>query len=344
MPRKVHETVMQQVRPLVEQGLSGAEIARRLGLKDREARWYRAHVLKEAAAPNGLRLDASPPVKREDVPLEAIHLEGDTKARVAIDGHLVNEYAEAMTEGAQFPPVLLFHDDEGYWIGDGHHRCRAAKQVGFLTIRAEVQAGGEREAFLAACAANATHGLRRSAIDKRYVVDILLRDEEWSQWSDREIARRCAVSHPERAERLARRSGNGYQMAETRTVQRGETVYAMDTSRIGARAETTAPANEEPRDDRDTHPAPVSELGQSHAESNGPEVPQAASGPSTPTATRRPRKLTWDICHQRLVENLVRTWSLDVAHGYLRELQQLIENLQSVAARVETVIREQEEG
>jgi hypothetical protein len=33
-------------------------------------------------------------------------------------------------------------------------------------------------------------------IDLRRAVLTLLRDEEWGQWSDREIARRCAVYHP----------------------------------------------------------------------------------------------------------------------------------------------------
>jgi hypothetical protein len=44
--------------------------------------------------------------------------------------------------------------------------------------------------------ANAHHGLRRTNADKRRAVEMLLRDEEWRGWSDREIARRCAVTHP----------------------------------------------------------------------------------------------------------------------------------------------------
>jgi hypothetical protein len=44
--------------------------------------------------------------------------------------------------------------------------------------------------------ANTTHGYPRSNDDKRQAVMTLLRDAEWSQWSDREIARRCAVTHP----------------------------------------------------------------------------------------------------------------------------------------------------
>ena len=42
--------------------------------------------------------------------------------------------------------------------------------------------------------ANATHGLRRTNDDKRRAVLTLLSDAEWSQWSDREIAKRCGVS------------------------------------------------------------------------------------------------------------------------------------------------------
>jgi hypothetical protein len=39
------------------------------------------------------------------------------------------------------------------------------------------------------------HDLRRTNEDKRRAVLTLLQDEEWTQWSDREIARRCGVSH-----------------------------------------------------------------------------------------------------------------------------------------------------
>lgn len=44
--------------------------------------------------------------------------------------------------------------------------------------------------------ANAMHGLRRTNEDKRKAVETLLADEEWSKWSDREIARKFGVGHP----------------------------------------------------------------------------------------------------------------------------------------------------
>ena len=49
--------------------------------------------------------------------------------------------------------------------------------------------------FLYAVGANASHGLRRTNTDKRRAVVRLLRDYEWSKWSDREIARRCGVAN-----------------------------------------------------------------------------------------------------------------------------------------------------
>src|SRR5262245_56730796 len=42
-----------------------------------------------------------------------------------------------------------------------------------------------------------THQWRNGAsMTQRHAVNIMLADEEWAQWSDREIARRCAVSQP----------------------------------------------------------------------------------------------------------------------------------------------------
>jgi hypothetical protein len=210
---------------------------------------------KTSRLQDGEQAEPSIPATTElqDVPLDEITLIFDTQARVAIDSHIINEYAEAMTEGATFPPVVLFRNAEGYWVGDGHHRCRAARQVGYPTIRAEVHEGGPREAFLHAAGANAQHGLRRTALDIRQTVRRFLMDEEWRQWSDREIARRCAVSHTivgkmraEMAERRVLLSGNGGQIPETRTVRRGEVTYTMDTSGIGTHQATPTPANGQP--------------------------------------------------------------------------------------------------
>jgi ParB-like chromosome segregation protein Spo0J len=114
---------------------------------------------------------------------------------------VVREYAAAMTEqiaegGLRFPPVILFADgSEFYWLGDGFHRVLAARKAGLTEIAAEVRAGTQRDAMLFGICANNAHGLPRSNADKRYAVTLLLADPEWSQWSDREIARRVQVGH-----------------------------------------------------------------------------------------------------------------------------------------------------
>jgi uncharacterized ParB-like nuclease family protein len=131
-----------------------------------------------------------------DVPLDQISEHTKSQMRVAgIDIGTVAEYAAAMLSGAEFPPVVLFHDGEAYWTGDGFHRVAAAREIGRDTIRAEVRDGGNREAVLLAAGANSTHGLRRTQADKRKAVETLLHDPEWSKWSDREIGKACAVDH-----------------------------------------------------------------------------------------------------------------------------------------------------
>ena len=54
--------------------------------------------------------------------LDAIRLDGETQARVALDSTQVAEYAEAMRDGDKFPPIVVFHDGSDYWLADGFHR------------------------------------------------------------------------------------------------------------------------------------------------------------------------------------------------------------------------------
>ena len=126
--------------------------------------------------------------------LSSIRNDPDLQMRDAgIDVGVVAEYAEAMEGGAEFPPIIAYFDGEAYWPGDGFHRIAAAKKIGRETISAEIRSGGKREAMLLAVGVNSNHGLRRTAADKRRSVLAMLRDPEWSKWSDREIGKRCAV-------------------------------------------------------------------------------------------------------------------------------------------------------
>lgn len=125
--------------------------------------------------------------------LNAIRIDGGTQPRERIDENVVAEYANAMRDGAIFPPVVVFHDGVDNWLADGFHRLHATRKIEANEIACSVQSGTKREAILYAVGANASHGVRRTNDDKRRAVMTLLNDAEWSHWSNREIARRCAV-------------------------------------------------------------------------------------------------------------------------------------------------------
>jgi hypothetical protein len=131
----------------------------------------------------------------ETVALDDIRTDGGTQPREYLNELVLSEYAESMTDGTVFPPVIIFFDGSHYWLADGFHRFFAAKKCGARDISAEVRQGTRREARLYAVGANATHGLRRTNADKRRAAITLLQDKEWQRWSNREIARQCSVTH-----------------------------------------------------------------------------------------------------------------------------------------------------
>lgn len=131
-----------------------------------------------------------------DVQTDRIRTDGGTQPRCQINMFVVDEYAEAIEAGAEMPPPVVFFDGEDYWLADGFHRFRAYAKLGRESIPCDVNQGDRRDAVLHSVGANADHGLRRTNDDKRRAVETLLRDREWSKWSDNEIARRCNVSQP----------------------------------------------------------------------------------------------------------------------------------------------------
>jgi hypothetical protein len=131
------------------------------------------------------------------LPIASIRIDGGTQPRAAIDIAVVEDYAVQMADGKPFPPIIVFHDGAEWWLADGFHRYHARSSVlGEAEIEADVRPGTRRDAVLYSVGANTEHGLRRTNEDKRRAVLTLLGDEEWGQWSDREIARRCGVSDP----------------------------------------------------------------------------------------------------------------------------------------------------
>ena len=112
-----------------------------------------------------------------------------------VDEAVAAEYADAIANGAKFPPVVVFKEGNVIRLADGWHRCRAHELAGKTEIACEVHKGGEREARLFAVGANASHGARRTKADRWRAVEMLLLDPAWAIWSDREIAKQAAVDH-----------------------------------------------------------------------------------------------------------------------------------------------------
>lgn len=130
----------------------------------------------------------------QTLPIALIRRNGGTQARAGLNEETVAEYAEDLEGGASFPPVTVFYDGDTYWLADGFHRVAAHARVGLDEVTVEIEQGDQRAAILWACGANDTHGLRRTREDKRRAVDCMLSDDEWVEWSDRQVAKACKVS------------------------------------------------------------------------------------------------------------------------------------------------------
>lgn len=175
------------------------------------------------------------------VAIKNIINDGGTQMRASLNFETVSEYAEAMMAGVLFPPITLYYDGETYWLADGFHRLQAWKSIYQVAgsagtydpaeVPAIVHAGTRRDAILHAAGANANHGLRRTNEDKRRAVEVLLRDPEWSQWSDRVIAEACAVSNKFVSSLRNKMTVNGTQSPTERKGADGRTI---NTQNIGS--------------------------------------------------------------------------------------------------------------
>ena len=129
-----------------------------------------------------------------ELKLSQIKRDGNTQARLNLNHEAVEDYSVAMREGAAFPPVVVFHDGEYYWLADGFHRCAAADYAGIGAIEADIRTGGRREALRYAFGANKRHGVRPTREDKRHALNLALDDETLCGLPNRELAGEIGVS------------------------------------------------------------------------------------------------------------------------------------------------------
>jgi hypothetical protein len=127
------------------------------------------------------------------LPISSIRTDGGTQPRAVIDFHVVDDYMDAMTEGAKFPPVVVFYDGSDYWLADGFHRVKAAEQADVEQIAVDVHQGTQADAQWYSFAANKVHGLRRTNDDKQRAVKAALAHPNGAGKSNSQIARHVGV-------------------------------------------------------------------------------------------------------------------------------------------------------
>ncbi len=190
-------------------------------------------------------------MKNADVvrlPIGLIRLDGGTQPRTALDFAAIDDYAEAMAAGGKFPPAVVFHDGEHYWLADGFHRLKAAFAAGFDGIDCELRQGTIEDAQWYSFSANKTNGLRRTNEDKQRVVKSALLHARAAHLSNSAIARHVGVDEATvRNWRAKLAASSEIPKIETRMVSRQGSTYQQRTTQIGRRRHTkpTAP-DEEP--------------------------------------------------------------------------------------------------
>lgn len=126
--------------------------------------------------------------------IDTIQIDGGTQSRERLNNETVAEYADAMREGAEFPPIVVFHDGSAYWLADGFHRFHAARSAGLSELSADVRTGTKMDALWFALGANKANGQRPTRGDVRHAV--LLALMTWPEYTQEKIAQQvgCARS------------------------------------------------------------------------------------------------------------------------------------------------------
>ena len=170
--------------------------------------------------------------------------------------------------------------------------------------------GSQRDAILCSVGANAAHGLLRTNDDKCRAVMVLLNDPEWSGWSDREVARQCAVHHRTVAKLRGDVTGDLSSEPRSYTTKHGATAK-MNTAKIGkSKGKASKPAAPPAEDDEPT--AAEADGDEAH-DSASTEKPGDASEPADPHAKAR-----------RGLSNLTRVGLEDEVIGLREENAQLL--------------------
>lgn len=169
--------------------------------------------------------------------------------RVKASEQIIYEYAQALENGGELPPIDVFFDGSIYLLADGYHRLEAHILEKRDTIPVKVHPGDKKAALLHSLGSNANHGLRRTNADKEKAVTIALKDPDIQVYSDNQIAKICKVSQPFVGNIRKKLTYNGYKFESTRLCADGK---LMNVSGISGRKDkklTGTERNEESGND-----------------------------------------------------------------------------------------------
>lgn len=213
---------------------------------------------------------------REVLPIDGLVLDEGTQVRSAIDENIVIEYVEALSNGAQFPPVVVFRADGNNVLSDGFHRIIAYRKAGRAEIEADVYHGTRDDALWFALGANRAHGQRLSRADKQHAIELAYR--AWPDLSQHRIAAQVGCTHQYVGKVRA-------QLATS--CQLPERVVGID----GRRRAATRPASPSTASSRSSTPSstPVSDEPDTRSPSSVRSGDAQATGPSsTPSTSTSP--------------------------------------------------------
>ena len=193
------------------------------------------------------------------VSLSSIRTDGDTQSRAAVSGETVAEYADAMRDGATFPPITLFHDGSNYWLADGFHRVVASRRFGASEIAADVQIGTREDALWFAIGANKANGIRPNKGDVKHAVELALRT--WPEKTQQAIAEQvgCAQSFVAKTKSQFITGDKPEPMPATVTGRDGKTYPTTKTKATKVKAEQAVCAGDDEGRDEQTPPSKTAE-------------------------------------------------------------------------------------
>lgn len=162
--------------------------------------------------------------------LTDIRRDDSAQPRAMLNTDHIKDLSDALEDERDLTPVDVFHDGHSYWLADGFHRYSAYHRAKREEIPVNVHTGDLRDAVLYSITVNAKHAtLKLTREEKRAGVARLLKDDEWKQWSNREIARRAGVD--EKTVRAMRPEVSAENPQIERKVRRGDSEYTMQTAK-----------------------------------------------------------------------------------------------------------------